>query len=244
VSGTRRHPKPRARDVPGPRRGESVTAPALRWLFQWPYRFVLAGLFRLGVRAWHLTVLSLVVAAGAGVLLFARLHLFAGLALAGAGLLDLFDGALARLRGEESRHGALLDSVMDRAADTIVFGSLFVSEGIRGARLSAGLALGALVVGLLVSHLRAQAEALGASMTEGMFQRPERVVVLFLGLVVPRALVPALALLTAMGAATVAQRLVAAWRRLPPTDEAGRLPSETARPEPPGGRPPSSPERR
>jgi len=186
-------------------------------MFHWPYRFVLAGLFRLGLRAWHLTVFSVVVAAGVGVLLFAGLHLAAGLALAGVGVLDVFDGALARLRGEESRRGALLDSVMDRAADTVVYGSLFVSEGLRGAPVPAGLALGALVAGLLVSHLRAQAEALGTTMTEGMFQRPERVVVLFLGLVIPRALVPALALLTAMGAATVAQRLVAAWRRLPPT---------------------------
>jgi CDP-diacylglycerol--glycerol-3-phosphate 3-phosphatidyltransferase len=184
-------------------------------MFQWPYRFVLAGLFRLGLRAWHLTTLSVVAAAGVGVLLFAGLHLAAGFALVGAGVLDLFDGALARLRGEESRRGALLDSVMDRAADTIVFGSLFLSEGLRGARLSAGLALGALVVGLLVSHVRAQAEAFGTTMTEGMFQRPERVGVLFLGLVIPGALVPALALLTVMGGATIAQRLVTAWRRLP-----------------------------
>jgi CDP-diacylglycerol--glycerol-3-phosphate 3-phosphatidyltransferase len=186
-------------------------------MFQWPYRLVLAGLFRLGLRAWHLTAFSVVAAAGAAVLLFAGLHLAAGLALVGAGVLDLFDGALARLRGEESRGGALLDSVMDRMADTIVYGSLFVSEGMRGARMSAGLALGALVVGLLVSHLRAQAESSGVSMTEGMFQRPERVVVLFLGLVIPGGLIPALALLTAMGAATVAQRVAVAWRRLPPT---------------------------
>jgi CDP-diacylglycerol--glycerol-3-phosphate 3-phosphatidyltransferase len=185
-------------------------------MFQWPYRVVLAGLFRLGLRAWHLTVLSVVTAVGVGGLLFAGLHLAAGLALVGSGILDVFDGALARLRGEESVRGALLDSVMDRAADTIVYGSLFVSEGMRGAHLSAGLALAALVVGLLVSHLRAHAEALGAPITEGMFQRPERVVVLFLGLVFPGALVPALALLTAMGAATVAQRLAVAWRRVPP----------------------------
>jgi CDP-diacylglycerol--glycerol-3-phosphate 3-phosphatidyltransferase len=207
----------RARDLPGPRRGESVTAPVLRWLFQWPYRFALAGLHRLGVRAWHLTSLSVVGAAGVGVLLLARLHVAAGFALLGTGLLDLFDGALARLRGEESRRGALLDSVVDRIADTIVYGVLFISEGIRGERLSAGLALGGLVVGLLVSHLRAQAEASGATMTEGLFQRPERVVVLTLGLIIPGALVPALGLLTAMGALTVAQRLVAAWRRLPRT---------------------------
>jgi CDP-diacylglycerol---glycerol-3-phosphate 3-phosphatidyltransferase len=186
----------------------------LRWLFQWPYRYALAGLHRLGVRAWHLTSLSLVGAAGVGALLFAGLHLAAGFALLGTGLLDIFDGALARLRGEESRHGALLDSVVDRVADTIVYGALFLSEGIRGAPLSAGLALGALVVGLLVSHVRAQAEASGATMTEGLFQRPERVLVLTLGLIIPSALVSALVLLTAMGAVTVAQRVVAAWRRL------------------------------
>jgi CDP-diacylglycerol--glycerol-3-phosphate 3-phosphatidyltransferase len=158
-----------------------------------------------------------VAAAGAGALLFAELHLAAGFALLGAGLLDIFDGALARLRGEESRQGALLDSMVDRVADTIVYGSLFISEGLRGARLSAGLALGGLVVGLLVSHVRAQAEASGATMTEGMFQRPERVVVLVLGLIIPGALIPALALLTVMGTLTVGQRLIAAWRRLPPT---------------------------
>ena len=66
---------PRPRDLPGPRQGESVTVPALRWMFQWPYRVVLAGLFRLGLRAWHLTVLSLVAAVGVGALLFAGLHL-------------------------------------------------------------------------------------------------------------------------------------------------------------------------
>jgi CDP-diacylglycerol--glycerol-3-phosphate 3-phosphatidyltransferase len=206
---------PRARDLPGPRRGESVTAPLLRWVFQWPYRFALAGLYRLGLRAWHLTAFSLVAAIAVGALLFAGLHLAGAFALIGAGLLDLFDGALARLRGEDSPKGALLDSVVDRVADTIVYGSLFISEGLRGAKLSSGLAFGSLVVGLLVSHLRAQAEASGATMTEGMFQRPERVVVLVLGLIIPGALVPALAILSVMGALTVAQRLVAGWRRLP-----------------------------
>jgi CDP-diacylglycerol---glycerol-3-phosphate 3-phosphatidyltransferase len=209
-------PTPRARDLPGPRRGESVTAPALRWLLQWPYRFALAGLHRTGLRAWHLTVLSLAAAAVAAALLFAGLHLAAAFALVGAGLFDVFDGALARLRGEDSRSGALLDSVMDRVADALVYGSLFISEGLRGARLSAGLAVGSLIVGLLVSHLRARAEASGVTMTEGMFQRPERILMLSLGLAIPGGLVPALVLLTAMGTLTVAQRLVTAWRRLPP----------------------------
>jgi CDP-diacylglycerol--glycerol-3-phosphate 3-phosphatidyltransferase len=199
----------------GPRRGESVTAPVLRWLFQWPYRFVLAGLYRLGLRAWHLTILSVIASGGVAALLFGGSYLAAGFALLGAGILDLFDGALARLRNEESRQGALLDSVADRITDTMVYGSLFLAEGIRGGELPAALALSSLVVGLLVSHVRAQAEAAGATITEGMFQRPERVVVLALGLTIPRALVPSLAVLTAMGAVTVVQRLAGAWRRLP-----------------------------
>lgn len=187
----------------------------LRWLFQWPYRFALAGLYRLGLRAWHLTVLSVVASGGVAALLFGGRYLAAGFALLGAGILDLFDGALARLRNEDSRQGALLDSVADRIADTIVYGSLFLAEGMRGGELPAALALSSLVVGLLVSHVRAQAEAAGATMTEGMFQRPERVVVLALGLTIPHVLVPALAVLTAMGAVTVIQRLAGAWRRLP-----------------------------
>lgn len=203
--------------MPGPRRGDSVTAPALRWLLQWPYRLALAGLYSLGLRAWHLTTFSIVASAGVGALLFAGLHLAAGFALIGAGVLDIFDGALARLRNEESREGALLDSVVDRVSDTLVYGSLFLSESLRGAEVSAGLALASLAIGLLVSHLRAHAEAAGVTMTEGMFQRPERVALLVVGLVIPGALVPALGLLTAMGAATVVQRLAVAWRRMPRT---------------------------
>lgn len=193
-----------------------MTAPALRWLFQWPYRFVLAGLYRLGLRAWHLTAFSVVASAGVGALLFAGQHFAAGLALIGAGILDIFDGALARLRNEDSPEGAVLDSVLDRVSDTIVYGCLFLSEGLRGARVSAGLALSSLVLGLLVSHLRARAEAEGASMTEGVFQRAERVMLLVVGLVIPGTLVPALVVVTAMGTVTAAQRLVGTWRRLPP----------------------------
>jgi phosphatidylglycerophosphate synthase len=43
------------------------------------------------------------------------------------GLLDVFDGSVARARGEASRWGAFLDSTLDRIADVIVFGALFWS---------------------------------------------------------------------------------------------------------------------
>ena len=37
------------------------------------------------------------------------------------GILDLMDGALARLTGQTSRFGALLDSVMDRLGEAALF---------------------------------------------------------------------------------------------------------------------------
>jgi hypothetical protein len=59
-------------------------------------------------------------------------------------------------------------------------------------------------------------------MTEGAVQRLERTVGLVIGLTVPGALLPALAVLAALGLVTAVQRLSAAWKGLSrPTREAG-----------------------
>jgi CDP-diacylglycerol--glycerol-3-phosphate 3-phosphatidyltransferase len=68
----------------------------------------------------------------------------------------------------------------------------------------------------MVSHLRAEAEAAGVALTEGAVQRLERYVLLLIGLMVPAALLPVLALLAALGVLTAAQRAWSAWRRLAP----------------------------
>ncbi len=85
----------------------------------------------------------------------------------------------------------------------------------QGQRLEAALTLAALIVSLAVSHLRAEAEAHGLRLSEGFFQRLERYVALMIGLTAPGGLLPILAILVALGVATVVQRIVAAWRRLP-----------------------------
>ena len=54
-------------------------------------------------------------------------------------------------------------------------------------------------------------------MTEGFVQRLERYVALIIGLTVPGALTPVLALLTALGAATAVQRAGSAWKRYKPS---------------------------
>lgn len=208
-------PPPRVRDLPAPRDNPSAAGPLFRWAFAWPYRLALAGLYRAGFRPWQLTILSLLGNVICGLLLLSDRRLLPGLLLLPAGLLDIFDGGVARLRGEESRHGALLDSSADRVADGVVLGCLFVSLAGQGRTLEAGLALGAMVVSLLVSHLRAEGEVGGLKMNEGTFQRLERYLALIIGLSVPGGLLPALVLLVGLGGFTAIQRLSAALRGLP-----------------------------
>jgi CDP-diacylglycerol--glycerol-3-phosphate 3-phosphatidyltransferase len=192
----------------------------MRRVFDWPYRVALAGFYRAGFRPWQLTILSLLGNAVVGALLLTGRRLLPGLLLLAAGVLDIFDGGVARLRGEESRRGALLDSVMDRAADGIVLGALFVSLMEQSQTVDAVLTLVAMAVSLQVSHLRAEGEAAGLQMSEGSFQRLERYLALVIGLSVPGALRFALIVLTLLGSLTAFQRFAAAWRRLPEEPEA------------------------
>jgi CDP-diacylglycerol--glycerol-3-phosphate 3-phosphatidyltransferase len=202
------------RDLPGPRRAQGGLGPLFQRVFAWPYRFALAGLYRAGIRPWQLTLASLAANGVIGWLLITGRRFVPGMLLIVAGLLDIFDGGVARLRGEASRAGAFLDSVMDRICDVIVFGCLFWSADGQGRRLAAGLALGSLLVSLLTSHIRAEAEAVGLTLTEGLLQRLERYVMLTIALTVPGALVPVLAVITGLGAVTVLQRAGSAWRQL------------------------------
>ncbi|HEY7401517.1 MAG TPA: CDP-alcohol phosphatidyltransferase family protein [Actinomycetota bacterium] len=207
------HEAPRVRDMPAPRRNESAAGGAIQRVFAWPYRAILAFLVWSGVRPWHLTTLSLVLNVLTGWQILEGNWFAAGVLLLGAGLCDVFDGSVARQRGESKRSGAFLDSVLDRVSDMILFSCLFWSLAQKGRELDAALALVTLGVSLFVSHIRAEAEAAGLSLSEGFFQRLERFLALMVGLLVPGTMLPALVLLSALGTMTVLQRGWSALRR-------------------------------
>ncbi|MDP9295372.1 MAG: hypothetical protein M3O88_01585, partial [Actinomycetota bacterium] len=79
--GSRAEDAPRIRDIPAPRKNPSAIGPLMLRLFAWPYRAALAGLYRIGVRAWQLTIASLVMNAAVGVLLLRGQRLLPGLLL-------------------------------------------------------------------------------------------------------------------------------------------------------------------
>jgi CDP-diacylglycerol--glycerol-3-phosphate 3-phosphatidyltransferase len=217
VDGAVRDPQqdaPRVRDLPAPRRNRSAAGGTIQRSMAWPYRAILAFLLWTRIRPWQLTLLSLVLNVATGALILSGDWFVAGIVLLLAGMADVFDGAVARQRGTEGRSGAFMDSVLDRVSDMILFSTLFWVLAERGDTTYAALALVTLVVSLLVSHIRAEAEAAGLTLTEGIFQRLERVLALMAGLVIPGAMRPVLVVLAALGGVTVAQRLWSAVRRL------------------------------
>lgn len=194
------------RDLPAPRKNESAAGGAAQQVLAWPYRAILAFLIWTGVRPWQLTLLSLVLNVLCGWQILAGNWLVAGFILLAAGLCDVFDGSVARHHGVAKRSGAFMDSVLDRVADMIVFTCLFWALAATGDTWQAALALVTLIVSLSVSQIRAEAEAVGVQLSEGLFQRLERFLALLVGLMIPNTMPFVLILLASLGAFTVLQR--------------------------------------
>ena len=174
-------------------------------------------LARLGVTPNALTLaglaLNLVTAA-----VIAMGHLAWGGALVlFSGAFDMLDGALARVTQQNSVFGAFFDSTVDRIAEAALFLGLLLYYHQRGGSLvELGLTYVAVTGSLLVSYARARAEGLGLECKVGLFQRPERVVALGLGLLAgPLVLQGALALLAVVTSITVVQRIAHVWRTAP-----------------------------
>jgi len=132
---------------------------------------------------------------------------FAGLVLAVASLFDMLDGALARATNRTTQFGAILDSVCDRIAEAAIVGGIALWFTSTGNTVGVAISLVALVSSFLVSYTRARGEGVGIQCTVGLCTRPERAIVLMLGLVIGWVLV-AVSIIAVCASITVAQRLV------------------------------------
>lgn len=162
-----------------------------------------------------LTVFGLLLNCGAAALILAGSLVAGGIVFLLASAFDMLDGAVARATGSASAFGAFLDSTLDRYSEGVVFAALiavFAARGEEGHALGAALAL---TGSLLVSYARARAEGLGLECEVGLLQRPERVVILGLGLLVPGLLLEAVVwFLAVVTNVTVLQRVLHVRRLL------------------------------
>lgn len=163
-------------------------------------------LARAGLSANTATVLGLLASLGVGLLTYLGQLVAAGLLLL-VGAFDLVDGALARRRGQPTRMGALLDSTLDRLGEAGVFLGILLFLLGSASNTGAALALSALAASFLVSYIKARGEGLGLECPVGLFTRPERVIVLVLGLLLGQ-LPAALGVILLLSLVTAAQRFL------------------------------------
>src|ERR1044071_1989001 len=175
-----------------------------------------AELVRAGLTPNGMTLIGTVGAVGFALWLFPTGHLLAGTFVVwGFVMLDLLDGAMARALGGGTRFGGGLDSVCDRIADgALLAGIAWYALEVAESRWLGAAALICLVLGQVISYIKARAEAAGLSANVGLVERAERLIIALVGtgltgLGVPYAVDVALWLLVVGSVITVGQRLVA-----------------------------------
>ena len=140
-------------------------------------------LVKTGISPNLITIIGLLVAFVVAWVL-ATGHLFlGGFLVLVSGAFDMLDGAVARMTGRGTKFGALLDSTVDRFSEGALFIGLLAYYADKGSFQEIILIGAALVGSVMTSYVRARAEGIGVKCEVGIFTRPERVIVLAIGLI-------------------------------------------------------------
>ena len=170
---------------------------------------------RTGLTPNAFTLIGLAVGVAAALLFAYGLQLWAGFVLLICGFFDLIDGAVARVIGRETAFGGVLDSVIDRYVDFLIFAGI-IYGGLAEAGFLPGWVWGTLALAgsFMVSYTRARAEAAGSGKLDvGIAERGERILILAIGAFIGYTQY-AVVLIVILTHLTVAQRLFAAKLRL------------------------------
>jgi len=134
---------------------------------------------KLGTTPNLITILGLLLVAIGSLFLYLGQNFISFIFLLLGALCDAIDGSLARRLVKNSPFGAFFDSLMDRVSDALPFIAISLSSEDKVLSLFSMLAM---VFSYTVSYARARAEGLGYELKVGAFERPERWIVLLLGI--------------------------------------------------------------
>ena len=130
-----------------------------------------------------------------------------------SGVLDTVDGKLARESNKVTKFGAMYDSTLDRYSEAIFFFGLAYFCSTTGNNLptvAVALSLGG---SLMVSYVRARAEALGFDCKVGIMQRAERLLVLGIGgMISVNGMIVAVWIIAVLSNITAIHRIVHVWQ--------------------------------
>ncbi|MFQ5865477.1 MAG: CDP-alcohol phosphatidyltransferase family protein [bacterium] len=167
---------------------------------------------RLELNPNFFTTIGFILTLGAAVLFATGYLRIAGAIILLAGTFDIIDGKVARATNRVTKFGALYDSTLDRYSEVIMFFGLayyFVKEEWFVTSVAVSIALGG---SIMVSYIRARAEALGFHCKVGIMQRPERVVYIGFGAIFHiYTLIFAILLIAVFANVTAVQRVYHIW---------------------------------
>lgn len=142
-------------------------------------------LAKLGLTPNMITLIGFVLNVIVAVIIATGYSQIGGFLLIIASAFDMFDGAVARATGGGSKLGGFLDSTVDRYSEIVGYlGVLIFLLDTDDWKWGAILVFTAATGALMVSYARARAEAAGWKSSGGWLARPERVLILGVGLMV------------------------------------------------------------
>lgn len=153
----------------------------LRPVFDPAMRAIGGALVRARISPNAITTAGVVLTFGCGWLIIDGQHVLAGILLIPVLLLDVVDGAAARVSGKVTVWGGFYDSSCDRITDGIIVGAIAYAVRADASALVAALLAG--IMGGLVPYTRAKAEALGFAPGNGPGERADRSVYICVGLI-------------------------------------------------------------
>jgi CDP-diacylglycerol---glycerol-3-phosphate 3-phosphatidyltransferase len=199
----------------------------MRVWFRWYYFPIAQFLNRMGIRPNTVTLIGLAGTVGCALLIGFGHMTWAGILLLIMGPVDAMDGALARMRNEASAWGAFVDAVTDRYSELFLFLGFLMFYMVHANPLGILFAYLAAAGSVLVSYVKARADAVKLDANVGLLTRVERYLVLipgliFSGLYPPLALI-ALIVIAVFANFTALQRIFRvrrdALRQLPHSQE-------------------------
>lgn len=178
-----------------------------------PLAKLVAWLHGIGVTPNMLTYTGFIFTAVSAFLLARGSFVWGGAVLLLAAFFDMLDGSLARATDQSSTFGAFIDSTLDRYSESITFLALaYHYMWTPGSRTELVLIFIILIGSLMVSYTRACAEGLNIECKAGILQRPERIILLVIGLLIG-GLLPILWILAIFTNITAIQRIYEVYWR-------------------------------
>jgi len=164
---------------------------------------------KIGITANFITFLVLITGFVAAYFIYSSSFYLAVLFIIISGLLDAVDGAVAKANNQETKFGALFDSVTDKTTEI----SWYIALGFLNPTFWPPTSM-AIAFFMLSSYISKHAKAVGGKSGGGIMERKERLILIVIGLLYIKSMIYILYLIAGLSLLTCLQRFVKNYKIL------------------------------